>query len=92
MTSTLSVTLLSPYSIDLLAKAFKKLTTNFTLATNLILLAARFQIPENFDSSNLDKLNNFFFQYQLYFYANSVQFTTDTTKINFAMIYLTRVV
>jgi len=31
------------------------------------------------------------FQYYLYFCANLVQFDTNIVKINFAMIYLTRV-
>ena len=49
-------------------------------------------IPNTFSGTEPDKLNNFLFQYHLYFYANPVQFDMDIVKINFAMIYLTKVV
>jgi len=48
-------------------------------------------IPDTFSSTEPDKLNNFLFQYWLYFHANSVQFDMDIVKINFAMTYLTGV-
>jgi len=48
-------------------------------------------MPDIFSGTEPDKLNNFLFQYCLYFYANPAQFNIDIVKINFAMIYLTRV-
>jgi len=42
-------------------------------------------------TSSLDKLNNFLFQYCLYFCANSMQFNTNIAKIKFAVIYFTGV-
>ena len=49
-------------------------------------------ISNTFSSTEPDKLNNFLFQYHLYFCANLVQFDIDIVKINFIMTYLTRVV
>jgi len=48
-------------------------------------------ISNTFSGTKPDKLNNFLFQYRLYFCANPVQFNTDIAKINFVMTYLTRV-
>ena len=48
-------------------------------------------IPNTFSDTEPDKLNNFLFQYCLYFCTNLVQFNTDIVKINFAITYLTRV-
>jgi len=48
-------------------------------------------IPDTFSSTELDKLNNFLFQCQLYFRANPAQFDMDIAKINFTMTYLTGV-
>jgi len=48
-------------------------------------------ISDTFSSTEPDKLNNFLFQYRLYFHANPAQFDTDIVKINFAMTYLTGV-
>jgi len=77
------VTTIPSQSIDLLAKILRKLAAN---STSLI---ARSQMLKTFHGTNLDKLNNFPFQCQLYFYTNSAQFTTDAAKVNFAMTYLT---
>jgi len=52
----------------------------------------RAYIPDTFNSSDPHKLNHFLFQCQLYFHANSSQFSTDEEKINFAMTYLSGVV
>jgi len=48
-------------------------------------------ISNIFSSTKLDKLNNFLFQYHLYFHTNLAQFDIDIAKINFTMTYLTRV-
>ena len=64
-------------SIDLLAKALRKLVANFILVKNPISSVVRFQILKIFNKTKLDKLNNFLFQCQLNFCTNSVQFTTD---------------
>ena len=48
-------------------------------------------IPNTFSDTEPDKLNNFLFQYCLYFCTNLVQFNTDIVKINFTITYLTGV-
>jgi len=48
-------------------------------------------ISNTFSSTKPNKLNNFLFQYCLYFYTNLVQFDMDIVKINFTMTYLTGV-
>jgi len=48
-------------------------------------------ISDTFSGTEPDKLNNFLFQYKLYFHANLAQFNMDIVKINFAMTYLTGV-
>ena len=67
---TSSTTIFLSYSIEFSAEAFRKLAANFILATNPTLLVARSWMLETFYSTNPNKLNNFFFQYQLYFHAN----------------------
>jgi len=49
-------------------------------------------ITDTSSSRKLDKLNDFFFQYYLYFCINSIQFNMDIAKINFIMIYLSEVI
>ena len=48
-------------------------------------------IPDIFSGTEPDKLNNFLFQCYFYFCANPAQFDMDIVKINFVIIYLTRV-
>ena len=49
-------------------------------------------ITNTFSSIKLDKLNNFLFQYHLYFCVNSIQFDMNIAKINFIMIYLSQII
>ena len=49
-------------------------------------------ISDTFSDIKPNKLNNFLFQYCLYFHANLVQFDTDIAKFIFAMTYFTGVV
>jgi len=81
-----------PQLTDLLAKVLKKLIVNLTMAINSASSIARTWIPDIFDGMDLEKLNSFFFQCQLYFYANLVQFSINVTKVNFAIINLMKVV
>ena len=78
-----------------LAKVFGWLanTLNFnqTSGPNTNSRGTKAHIPNTFNNNEPDKLNNFLFQCYLYFHANLVQFNTDIAKINFAIIYLTRV-
>ena len=67
------------------------LNANQTPSLNTNLRGTKAHIPNTFSSTEPDKLNNFLFQYHLYFYANLVQFDMDIVKINFAITYLTEV-
>ena len=62
------------------------------LVTNLAPLVTRIQMSNIFDKTDLEKLNNFLFQYQLHFHTNPVQFATNTANMNFTIIYLIGVV
>ena len=67
------------------------LNANQTPGPNTNSRGTKVHIPDTFSGTEPDKLNNFLFQYKLYFRANPVQFNTDIVKINFAMTYLTGV-
>ena len=67
------------------------LNSNQTPGPNTNSRGTKAHIPNTFSSTKPDKLNNFLFQYQLYFHANLVQFDMDIVKINFAITYLTGV-
>ena len=67
------------------------LNTNQTPRPNTNSREIKARIPNTFSGTKPDKLNNFLFQYRLYFRANPVQFDTDIVKINFVMTYLTGV-
>ena len=67
------------------------LNSNQTPGPNTNTRKTKAHIPDTFSSTKPDKLNNFLFQYHLYFHANLAQFNTDIVKINFAMTYLTGV-
>lgn len=45
--------------------------------------------PEPFSGTNPDDLSRFLFQCRLYFRANPSQFSEDSTKVNFALTFLT---
>ena len=76
---------------DVLGRLTNTLNSNQTPGTNTNVRGTKACIPDTFSSTESDKLNNFLFQYRLYFCANQVQFDMDIAKINFAMIYLTGV-
>ena len=76
---------------NILGQLANTLNTNQTLGSNTNLRGTKAYISNIFSGTELDKLNNFLFQYCLYFYANFVQFDIDIAKINFAMTYLTGV-
>ena len=67
------------------------LNSNQTPSSNTNTRGTKACIPDTFSSTEPDKLNNFLFQYCLYFCANLAQFNMDIAKINFAMTYLTGV-
>ena len=67
------------------------LNSNQTPGPNTNSRGTKVCIPNTFNSTESDKLNNFLFQCHLYFCTNLAQFDTDITKINFAITYLTGV-
>ena len=67
------------------------LNSNQTPSPNTNSLGTKACISDIFSSTELDKLNNFLFQYHLYFCANLVQFDINIAKINFVMTYFTGV-
>ena len=77
---------------DILGWLANILTANQTPSPNANSRGTKAYISNTFNSTEPNKLNNFLFQYYLYFYANIMQFNTDITKINFAITYFTRVV
>ena len=76
---------------EVLGQLANTLNTNQTSGPNTNSRGTKARIPNTFSGTEPDKLNNFLFQYRLYFCANPVQFNTDIVKINFAMTYLTGV-
>jgi len=76
---------------DVLGQLANMLNANQTPGSNTNSREIKACIPNTFNSTEPDKLNNFLFQCCLYFHANPVQFDTDIVKINFAMTYLTGV-
>ena len=77
---------------EVLSQLANILNYNQTSSSNTNARENKACISNIFSSTEPDKLNNFLFQYHLYFCANLVQFNMDIAKINFAMTYLTRVV
>ena len=67
------------------------LNINWTSGPNTNSRRTKVCISNTFSGTKPDKLNNFLFQYYLYFCTNPVQFDINIVKINFAMTYLTRV-
>jgi len=74
-----------------LAEALQQLSENLNRESAPKPPQSKAYILDTFNSSDPHKLNHFLFQYQLYFYANSLQFPTDEEKINFAVTYLSGV-
>ena len=77
---------------EVLSQLANILNYNQTSSSNTNARENKACISNIFSSTEPDKLNNFLFQYHLYFCANLVQFNMNIAKINFAMTYLTRVV
>ena len=76
---------------EVLDRLANTLNSNQTPSPNTNTRGTKAHIPNTFSSTEPDKLNNFLFQYCLYFHTNLTQFDMDIAKINFAMTYLTRV-
>ena len=76
---------------NILGQLANTLNSNQTPDSNTNSRGTKAHIPNTFSSTKPNKLNNFLFQCRLYFHANLVQFDMNITKINFIMIYLTRV-
>jgi len=76
---------------EVLGQLANILNANQTPRSNTNSRGTKAYIPDTFSSTELDKLNNFLFQCQLYFHANLAQFDMDIAKINLAMTYLTGV-
>ena len=77
---------------EVLGRLANTLSSNQTPRPNTNSRGTKACIPDTFSGTEPDKLNNFLFQYHLYFHTNLVQFDTDIVKINFAMTYLTGVI
>jgi len=76
---------------EVLGQLANTLNSNQTPSPNTNTKGTKAYISDTFSNTEPDKLNNFLFQYCLYFRANLVQFNTNITKINFVMTYLTGV-
>ena len=76
---------------DVLGQLANTLNSNQTPGPNTNTRGTKVCIPDTFSSIELNKLNNFLFQYHLYFHANPVQFDMNIVKINFVITYLTGV-
>ena len=74
-----------------LSQLANTLNSNQTPRPNTNSRGIKAYILDTFSGTKPDKLNNFLFQYWLYFHANLAQFDTDIAKINFAITYLTGV-
>ena len=68
------------------------LNTNQTPSPNTNSRETKACIPNTFNSTEPNNLNDFLFQYYLYFHINPMQFDINIAKINFAMTYLTEVI
>ena len=77
---------------NILGQLSNTFNSNQTPGPNTNTRGTKAHIPNTFSGTEPDKLNNFLFQYHLYFHANLVQFDIDIVKINFTMTYLTGVV
>jgi len=77
---------------DVLSQLTNMLNANQNFGPNTNIRETKAYITNTFSDTKPNKLNNFLFQYHLYFCTNLAQFNTNITKINFTIIYLTRVV
>ena len=77
---------------NILGQLSNTFNSNQTPGPNTNTRGTKAHIPNTISGTEPDKLNNFLFQYHLYFHANLVQFDIDIVKINFTMTYLTGVV
>jgi len=73
---------------NILSQLANILNANQTSSPNTNSKGTKAYISDTFSSTEPNKLNNFLFQYYLYFCTNSMHFDTDIAKINFAMTYL----
>ena len=76
---------------EVLGRLANTLNSNQTPGPNTNSRETKAHIFDIFSDAEPDKLNNFLFQCQLYFYTNLMQFDMDIVEINFAMTYLTGV-
>ena len=76
---------------DILGRLANTLNSNQTSSPNTNSRGTKAHIPNTFSGIKPNKLNNFLFQYCLYFHANPAQFDIDIMKINFTMTYITGV-
>jgi len=77
---------------EVLSQLANTLNSNQTPGPNTNTREIIARISDTFSSTEPNKLNNFLFQYCLYFCANLAQFDMDIMKINFTMTYLTGIV
>jgi len=80
--------------MDLLAKALNQFVNNLSnrISTLSSTSEAKTYLLYMSSGTDLDKLDNFLFQYHLYFCANPAQFIFNITKINLTITYLTGIV
>ena len=76
---------------NILGQLMNILNTNQTSSLNTNSRETKACITNTFNSTKPNKLNNFLFQYHLYFHTNPMQFDMDIIKINFAITYLIKV-
>jgi len=76
---------------EVLSQLANTLNSNQNPGPNTNTREIKARISDTFSSTEPNKLNNFLFQYCLYFCANLAQFDMDIVKINFTMTYLTGV-
>ena len=76
---------------NILSQLANTLNSKQTPSPNTNVRGTKAYISNIFSDIKPDKLNNFLFQYHLYFHANLVQFNMNIAKINFAMTYITEV-
>ena len=76
---------------NVLGQLANTLNFNQTPSSNINTQGTKVCISDTFSSTEPNKLNNFLFQYHLYFYTNPMQFNIDIVKINYVMSCLTGV-
>ena len=76
---------------DILGQLANILNANQTTSPNTNSRETKACISDIFSSTEPNRLNNFLFQWHLYFCANPTQFNIDIVKMNFTITYLTGV-